>query len=145
MTFSTKEDDMICPYLTFNGDCEQAVKHYTEVLGAKVDMMMRNSEAPPDMPCAPEQKNKIMHVRFSIGNDVLMASDAPPDYFRTPQGISVSLQIADPNEAERKFSALLAGGSITMPFGATFWAKGFGMGVDRFGIPWMINCPAEGH
>ena len=31
-----------------------------------------------------------------------------------------------------------------MPFGTTFLAKGFGMGVDRFGIPWMVNCPLEG-
>ncbi|MGC2775028.1 MAG: VOC family protein [Bradyrhizobium sp.] len=136
---------MICPYLTFNGNCEQALNHYVGVLGAKIDMMMRNSEAPPEMPCAPEHKDRIMHVRFSIGGDVLMASDSPPEYFKTTQGISVSLQITDPAEAERKFHALLAGGTVTMPFGKTFWSKGFGMGVDRFGIPWMINCPADGY
>jgi PhnB protein len=136
---------MISPYLNFNGNCEEAINHYVEVLGAKIDMMMRNSDAPPGMPYPPERKDKIMHVRFSIDGDVLMASDVPPEYFQAPQGISVSLQIADLVEAERKFAALLAGGNITMPFGKTFWAKGFGMGVDRFGIPWMINCPAEGH
>ncbi|MGJ5176668.1 VOC family protein [Bradyrhizobium oligotrophicum] len=136
---------MICPYLTFNGNCEQALKHYADVLGAKVDMMMRYGEAPPEMPSAPEHKDRIMHVSFSISGDVIMASDAPPAYFRTPQGISVSLQIADPAEAEHKFKALLEGGSITMPFGKTFWSKGFGMGVDRFGIPWMINSPADGY
>jgi len=136
---------MINPYLNFNGNCEEAINHYVEVLGAKIDMMMRNSDAPPGMPYPPERKDKIMHVRFSIDGAVLMASDVPPEYFQAPQGISVSLQIADLVEAERKFAALLAGGNITMPFGKTFWAKGFGMGVDRFGIPWMINCPAEGH
>jgi PhnB protein len=31
-----------------------------------------------------------------------------------------------------------------MPYGKTFWAKGFGMCVDKFGIPWMVNCPADG-
>lgn len=87
-----------------------------------------------------------MHVRFSISGDVLMASDSPPDYYQgKPQGISVSLQIDDVAEAERKFNALIDGGTVTMPFGRTFWSKGFGMGVDRFGIPWMINCPAEGY
>ncbi|CCD89142.1 Glyoxalase family protein [Bradyrhizobium sp. ORS 285] len=137
---------MICPYLTFNGDCEQALKLYGEVLGAKVDMMMRYGEAPPEMPCAPEHKDRIMHVRFSIAGDVVMASDSPPEYYHgKPNGISVSLQIADPAEAERKFNALLEGGAITMPFGKTFWSKGFGMGVDRFGIPWMINSPADGY
>ena len=32
------------------------------------------------------------------------------------------------------------GGQITMPFAKTFWAEGFGMLVDRFGVPWMVNC-----
>jgi len=136
---------MICPYLMFNGDCEDALAHYAKVLGAKIDMMMRNSEAPPDMPCPPERKDKIMHVRFSIGSDVLMASDSPPEhYVGKPHGISVSLQMVDVAEAERKFAALTEGGSVMMPFGPTFWSKGFGMGTDRFGIPWMINVPAEG-
>ncbi|CCE02219.1 VOC family protein [Bradyrhizobium sp. STM 3809] len=137
---------MICPYLTFNGDCAQALQHYGEVLGAKVDMMMRYGEAPPEMPCAPEHRDRIMHVRFSISGDVIMASDSPPEYYQgKPNGISVSLQINDPAEAERKFNALIAGGTVTMPFGRTFWSKGFGMGVDRFGIPWMINSPADGY
>jgi uncharacterized glyoxalase superfamily protein PhnB len=45
--------------------------------------------------------------------------------------------------AERKFKALSEGGSVNMPFAKTFWAKGFGMCVDQFGIPWMVNCPIE--
>jgi PhnB protein len=27
-----------------------------------------------------------------------------------------------------------------MPIQETFWAQRFGMLVDRFGTPWMINC-----
>jgi len=136
---------MISPYLMFDGNCEEALNHYVSVLGAKIDMVMRNADAPPDMPCAPEQKNKIMHARFTIGGDVVMASDSPPEYVQKPQGFSVSMQIDDPAEAERKFTALLDGGQVTMPFGKTFWSKGFGMGTDRFGIPWMVNVPLEGH
>jgi PhnB protein len=30
-------------------------------------------------------------------------------------------------------------GKINMPFQKTFWSSGFGMAVDRFGIPWMVN------
>jgi PhnB protein len=140
----TKEKTMISPYLMFNSNCDEALNHYVAVLGAKIDMMMRNSDAPPEMPYPPERKDKVMHARISIGGDVLMASDAPPEHFQKPQGFSVSIQIADVAEAERKFAALLDGGSVMMPFGKTFWSKGFGMGVDKFGIPWMINVPAEG-
>jgi PhnB protein len=84
-----------------------------------------------------------MHAKISIDGEVIMASDASPDHFHKPQGFSVSLQIEDPTDAERKFKALSEGGAVTMPFAKTFWAKGFGMCVDQFGIPWMINCPME--
>jgi PhnB protein len=131
------------PYLFYDGNCEAAFKHYEKVLGAEIEVLLRNEEAPLDMPSPPERKKKIMHGRISIDGEVLMASDAPPDHFHRPQGFSVSLTFTDPAEAERKFTALCEGGSVNMPFGKTFFSKGFGMGTDRFGIPWMVNCPPE--
>ena len=136
---------MLNPYLFYHGNCEEAFKHYETVLGGKIELLLRNADGPPDMPSAPENKQKIMHGRMSIGSHVLMASDAPQEHYHKPQGFSVSLTLSDPAEAERKFTALCEGGSITMPFSTTFFSKGFGMGIDRFGIPWMVNCPLEGH
>ena len=69
-----------------------------------------------------------------------MASDAPPGHYEKPQGFSVALQIKDPVEGERIFNALAENGKVQMPFQETFWATRFGMCVDRFGIPWMVNC-----
>ena len=134
----------INPYLFYDSNCEAAFKFYEKVLGGKIEMLLRNEEAPPDMPAPPERQKQIMHVRMSIDGQILMASDAPPDRFHKPQGFAVSLTVKDPAEAERKFKALLEGGGINMPFGKTFFAKGFGMGTDQFGIPWMVNCPLEG-
>jgi PhnB protein len=73
-----------------------------------------------------------------------MASDAPPDHFHKPQGFAVSLTVTDLAEAEKKFKALAEGGAENMPFEKTFFSKGFGMCVDQFGQPWMVNCPLEG-
>jgi PhnB protein len=134
----------INPYLFYNGNCEAAFKFYEKVLGGKIEMMLRNEEAPESMPAPPERKKQIMHARISINGEILMASDAPPDRFHKPQGFAVSLTVNDPTEAERKFKALSEGGSTNMPFGETFFSKGFGMCVDQFGTPWMVNCPAEG-
>jgi PhnB protein len=133
----------INPYLFYDSNCEAAFKFYEKALGAKIEMMLRNGEAPAEMPTPPERKHKIMHARISIEGEILMASDAPPDHFHKPQGFAVSLTVGDPGEAERKFKALSEGGSVNMPFGKTFFSKGFGMCVDQFGIPWMVNCPAE--
>jgi len=70
-----------------------------------------------------------------------MGSDAPPQHFHKPQGFSLSLTVDDPAEAERKFNALCKGGAVNMAWSKTFFAKGFGMGVDQFGIPWMVISP----
>jgi PhnB protein len=137
---------MLNPYLFYDSNCEEAFRHYEKTLGGKIEVLLRNSDAPPEMPYAPERKQMIMHGRIAIGGEVLMASDAPPEHYKgKPNGFSVSLTLSDAAEAERKFTALLEGGSITMPFSTTFFSKGFGMGIDKFGIPWMVNVPAEGH
>jgi PhnB protein len=136
---------MLSPYLFYDSNCEAAFKFYEKVLGGKIEMLLRNEEAPPDMPSPPERKKQIMHARMSIGGQILMASDAPPDHFQKPQGFAVSLNVTDPAEAERKFKALCEGGNVNMPFGKTFFSRGFGMCIDQFGIPWMVNCPLEGY
>ena len=99
----------INPYLFYDSNCEAAFKFYEKVLGGKIEMLLRNEEAPADMPSPPERKKKIMHARISIDGEILMASDAPPDHFHKPQGFAVSLTVKDPAEAERKFKALVRG------------------------------------
>jgi len=127
-------------YLNFNGNCEEAFRYYEKHLGGKIIAMMRYEDGPKDMPVSPDSKKKIMHARLTVGDAVLMASDAPPPRFDKPQGFAVSIMIDEPAEADRVFSALGDGGTVTMPIGETFWAKRFGMLVDRFGTPWMVNC-----
>ena len=134
---------MINPYVYYDGQCEAAFKFYEKELGAKIEVMMRYEQAPPEMPSSPEYKNKIMHGMISIDGAPIMASDAPPQHFQKPQGFSLSLSVNDPAEAERKFNALCKGGAVTMAWSKTFFAKGFGIGVDQFGIPWMVISPME--
>ena len=88
--------------------------------------------------------SKVMHASLFVGDNVLMASDAPPDQFKSMQGFSVSFQVDDPAEADRVFNALAEGATVTMPIAETFWASRFGMLTDRFGTPWMVNCDKKG-
>ncbi len=129
------------PYLFYDGNCEAAFKFYEKALGGKINGLMTYEGAPQSMPIPPGWNKKVMHAHMTIDGAALMASDAPPGHFHQPQGFSVSLQIDDPAEAERKFKALADGGSVNMPFAKTFWSRGFGMCVDQFGIPWMVNVP----
>jgi PhnB protein len=128
------------PYLTFNGQCEAAFKFYQEVLGGKIEAMLPHEGSPMADQVPREWRSKIMHARLSVGDNVLMGSDAPPDRFERMQGITVMLGIDDPGDAERVFHALAENGAVQMPIQKTFWAARFGMLVDQFGTPWMINC-----
>ena len=130
----------ITPYLLYDGDCEAAFRYYAKVLGGEIEMLMTHEQAPPDMPCPPNWKEKIMHARMNFDGEVLMGSDAPPGRFSKPQGFSVSIEIDNPARADTIFQALADGGTVTMPITKTFWAQRFGMCVDQFGIPWMVNC-----
>jgi len=128
------------PYLTFNGQCETAFKFYERSLGGKIEAMLPHAGTPVEEHVPAEWRSKILHARLIVGDQVLMGSDAPPERYEQPKGFSVSLQLKDPAEAERIFSALATNGTVRMPLQKTFWAARFGMLVDQFGIPWMINC-----
>ena len=130
----------IHPYLNFNGDCEEAFKLYEQCLGGKIEAMMRHAGSPAEEQVPAEWGSKILHARITVGDQVIMASDVPPGHYQKPDGFAVSIGISDPAEAERIFNTLAANGTIQMPLQQTFWASRFGMCVDRFGIPWMVNC-----
>jgi PhnB protein len=128
------------PYLHFNGDCETAFKFYERCLGGKIEAMLTHAGTPAEQHVPAEWRNKILHARLVVGDAVLMASDSPPGHYHKPQGFSVTIQIKDRARAEEIFRALADGGTVTMPFEQTFWAARFGMLVDKFGTPWMVNC-----
>jgi PhnB protein len=130
----------ISPYLNFDGRCEAAFKFYEKALGGKIVMMMPFTEMPGQENMPSGWADKIVHARMIVQDQILMGSDAPPERYEKPQGFSVSLQIKDPDEAERVFHALGENGHISMPIQPTFWSIRFGMLVDQFGIAWMINC-----
>jgi PhnB protein len=128
------------PYLTFDGRCEAAFKFYEKVLGGKIEAMMTYGSSPMAEQTPADWRNKIMHARLTVGDKMLMASDAPPDRREAMKGFSVTISLDDPGQAERIFHALSEKGTVQMPIQKTFWAARFGMLVDQFGTPWMINC-----
>ncbi len=129
------------PYLNFDGQCAEAFRFYAQVLGGTIEAMMTHGESPIAGQVPPGWHDRILHARLVVGDQVLLASDSPPEQYQKPQGLYVSLSIDKPADAQRIFDALAENGTVTMPFEKTFWAAGgFGMLVDRFGTPWMINC-----
>ncbi len=130
----------VSPYLNFNGQCEAAFKFYAECLGGTINTMIPFGGTPAGAQVEPEWTKKIMHAHLTAGSTVVMGSDVPHGRYEKPQGFAVSVIIKTPEAAERVFQALSQQGAVTMPIQKTFWSARFGMLVDQFGIPWMVNC-----
>jgi PhnB protein len=131
------------PYLSFKGQCEAAFKFYEQCLGAKLGPMFRYAGTPMADQVPPNWQDKIMHGSLTIGGQELMGDDVAPDRYEAPKGFALSLQIDSTADAERIFRELANDGNVVMPLEKTFWAERFGMVVDRFGIPWLINCEGK--
>ncbi|MGG1944478.1 VOC family protein [Trinickia sp. NRRL B-1857] len=132
---------VVQPYLHFYGRCEEALAFYEQALGAQVTFKMRHKDAPGDYALAGEAGERIMHASFKVGQTTLMATDGPANDANAPaySGFSISVSLDNMAKGEKIFDALAQGGEIRFPWQSTFWAKGFGMVVDKFGVPWMVN------
>ncbi|HEX3498631.1 MAG TPA: VOC family protein [Stellaceae bacterium] len=132
------------PYLFFDGKCEEAIEFYSRTLGAKVEMLMRFKDAPPQPEgsggCTPPPgaENKVMHGSITIGATTLLLSDGQCQGKPSFQGFALSLTAPDENKAEQLFAALGDGGQVQMPLAKTFFSSRFGMVADRFGVSWMV-------
>jgi PhnB protein len=128
------------PYLSFSGDCEDAFRFYERCLDARLGQIFRYAGTPFAEQVPAAWQNKVMHGSLTIGDHLVMGADVMPDRYERPKGFSLSLQMKSTAKAERIFSLLAKDGTVVMPLEKTFWAARFGMVVDRFGIPWLINC-----
>jgi len=133
------------PYLSFDGRCREAFEFYAKALGGRIAFMQTIGESPMAASTPPEAHGRIMHVTLQIGDQVLQGADAPPGQYTQPAGFCVAVEFDDAAVGERVFDALAQNGRVQMPFQETFWAKGFGMLIDQFDIPWIVNAGEAGH
>lgn len=130
-------------YLTFDGNCREAMEFYAKCLDAKL-VTHTFGEMPandaPECQVGEEAKNRLMHARITKGSATLMASDTMPGMPFTPgNNFSITINCDNAEEADRYHAALSEGGQVMMPPGETFWADRFGMLKDKYGIDWMVN------
>jgi PhnB protein len=138
---SLKERTMrLTPNLSFGGQCEAAFKFYERCFGGKIVFTLSYGKSPMAEQVPPRWREKILHATLTVGDNLLMGADPVPEQYEQPKGFVVLLGIDEPVDAERIFHALAENGTVQMPLQKTFWSVCFGVLVDQFGIPWVINC-----
>jgi len=130
----------LVPYLQYQGNCEEALNFYKEILNGRIEIASRYDN--PAMNAPEDFKNKILHARFYFGKFMLFASDMMPKKINEGllSNISISLGLYDEGLAKDIFDRLSSGGKINIPFKKQFWGDWHGNFEDRFGIRWMVNC-----
>ncbi len=128
----------INPYITFNGQCREAMEFYQQALGGELELKTFEEG---NMQVRTAYTHRIMHAVLRFEDAVLMASDSMPGQDAL-HGNSVTISISATNldKAKGYFINLAQNGDVTMPFQQTSWGAMFGMLTDQFGFNWMINC-----
>lgn len=128
------------PYLTFNGNCREAMGFYKECFGGELSLQTI-AETPMAARCPSGMQQHIMHSALIKGDLLLMATDmVGPAGFMQGSDMAVSLDFDDEQEIKTCFEKLSAGGNIFEPLRDAAWGALFGTAQDKFGKVWMFNC-----
>jgi PhnB protein len=125
------------PYLSFNGNCEDAMNFYAKSLNGEIVNISRFGESP--MEVSEEHKNQVLHSILKIGDNTIMASDAAGQKVDMGNNVTLSLSFNEEAQIDNAFEKLSQEGKVTMPLQDTFWGAKFGMLTDKFGVNWMFN------
>ena len=126
-------------YLTFNGNCREAMTFYRDCLDGELDLQSIG-ESPMADKLPPQMKQRILHATLTKGDMVIMASDMVSEKGLI-KGNSVSLMLNCSSEDEIKtlYAQLSRGGEATHPLEDTFWGALFGDLTDKFGNQWLLH------
>jgi PhnB protein len=130
-------------YLNFNGNCRPAFDFYRDIFKGDITMRMTYGDSPMRDQMPADSHGLIMHTQLEVDGAILMGADGPPPHAPANEGTRINIAVDTPEEAERIFHALSAGGEVQMPLEETFWAHRWASFNDRYGKPWMINCLKE--
>ncbi len=126
-------------YLTFNGNCREAMNFYKSCLGGEL-ILQTIGESPLADKMPPQMKDSILHSTLTKDKLVLMGTDcvAPPGLIKG-NSVTLSLNCSSEEEIRFFFEKLSTEGKATFPLEDTFWGALFGGLTDKFDNHWLLN------
>ncbi len=126
-------------HIDFDGRCEEAFRFYAAHLGGRIRTLLRVGDSPlrgrsglPD--------TAVVHANIRFGDMELAGADVAPPAYARPRGVYLLLGLESEARVRACFDALQEGGEVVLPPQATFWSPCYAIVVDRFGVPWKLNC-----
>jgi PhnB protein len=130
----------LIPYLNFEGNCEEALNYYKDILNGTIEIRSRYDN--PAMKAPENYKNKVLHGRLHFGDLLIYASDVFPGgkTQKSSGDVALSLDVPDPETGKKIFDQLAADGKAHVAFEKQFWGDWHGNLTDKYGMRWMVNC-----
>jgi PhnB protein len=126
-------------YLTFNGNCREAMTFYKNCLGGSL-VLQTIGESPMAAKLPAKMKQSILHSTLTKGSLILMASDmVGEDGLVKGNSVSLMLNCGSKKEITTLYKKLSAGGKETHPLENTFWGALFGDLTDKYGNQWLLH------
>lgn len=134
------------PYISFNGNCEQAFCFYKTVFGGEFSKLTRHGEMfkQHDVSAFPEEiGHQIRYIELPIGDNLtLIGTDntkiSSEECLCEGNNVKICIMYRDKEEAKRVFDALSVGATIKNPFSKSFLGDYYGSLIDKFKINWLI-------
>ena len=132
----------INPYLTFNGNCRQAMRFYKECLGG--ELMLQPVDGTPMADEMPEEmKQHILHSALRKGDLLILASDMAREELTTGNRVALMVECQSEEEIRSYYNNLSRGGEIVDPLATMHWGATFGAIEDKFGINWLLHYESK--
>jgi PhnB protein len=126
-------------YLSFNGNCREAMHFYKECLGGEL-LLQTVGASPQNDPMPARMKNFILHALLKKEGLVLMASDMPhADGLQHGNHMSLLLRCNSEAEVYGYYKKLSVGGKATHPPATTHWGALLGNLTDKYGHRWLLH------
>lgn len=125
------------PYLTFNGNCREAMSYYKDCLGGEVSFLTAG-ESPVANQMPATYHDQILHSSLKTGDLEIMATDMRPEKLNVGNDNHLCLICKSEEEMRSLFDKLSEGGKVNQPINQMFFGL-MGALTDKFGKRWLLE------
>lgn len=127
-------------HINFKDQCQEAFEYYAAILDGKIGTMLQFKDSPAAAMASSDRQNKILHANINIAGVEIAGADVETEQYQAPRGFFILLGASTEEKVNSIFTQLASGGTVILPPQKTFWSPCYAIVVDRFGVPWKINC-----
>lgn len=127
-------------HINFNDQCQAAFEFYADVFDSRIGTLLQFKDSPAAASVSLHRQNKIVHANINIQGVELAGADVETGQYTAPTGFFILVGFNSAQQVQAAFVRLAEQGQVIMAPQQTFWSACYAIVIDRFGVPWKLNC-----